>query len=336
MPQPLPFVLLNKLQHPSLKETFLLCRDDSFIQHYSAQVSSQEGRVYWVHQLKAKITFISYSKSRTDQTKRDNRTVAKAKQWNLEDGGQPDTALFQFLSIRRAVMAFTGDDGQGWTQQWPPAFTITSPMTSASPTQLLLETRQSRHKGFSYPLIPIRHWSYFMETFHQWPCGTNSPEPAAQRTGVQLLQHINLKREDEVPSLDLEAKGNLFLNLEPLNTDSHHANVPLSQTRHWQKSTLFLLSLLLFSLVTQPHQSVTHCSTEQKHPGHSEMPVSQWDTPCVRAPGLLVGAAEVQPAQNHILPCSKPHHAATAPAASSQLSKTPPTLQRKLQVLYCF
>lgn len=59
------------------------------------------------------------------------------------------------------------------------------------------------------------------------------------RAGAQLLQHINLKREDEVPSLDLEAKGKLFLNLEPLNTDSHHANVPLSQTRHWRKALYF-------------------------------------------------------------------------------------------------
>lgn len=111
MPQPLPFVLLNQLHHPSLREAFpqlLLCRDDSFIQHYSAQVSSQEDRVYWVHQRKAQITFISYSKSRTDQTKRDDRTVAKAKQCNLEDGVQPDTALLQFPSIRRAVMASIG------------------------------------------------------------------------------------------------------------------------------------------------------------------------------------------------------------------------------------
>lgn len=63
----------------------LLCRDDSFVQHYSAQVSSQEARVYRVHQHKAEITFISLSKSRADQTKRDNRTVAKTKQWNSED-----------------------------------------------------------------------------------------------------------------------------------------------------------------------------------------------------------------------------------------------------------
>lgn len=88
--------------------SLLLCRDDSFTQHYSAQVSSQEARVYWVHQLKAKITFISYSTPRAAQTKRDNRTVAKAKQWNLEDRGQPETALFQFPSIRRALMAFIG------------------------------------------------------------------------------------------------------------------------------------------------------------------------------------------------------------------------------------
>lgn len=111
MPQPLPFVLLNKLQDRSSKEglpQLLLGRDGSFIQRYPAQVSSQEVRVYWVHQLKAKITFLSYRKSRADQTKRDNGTVAKAKQWNLEDWGQPDTALLQFPSIRRAVMAFIG------------------------------------------------------------------------------------------------------------------------------------------------------------------------------------------------------------------------------------
>lgn len=113
-----------------------------------------------------------------------------------------------------------------WLQHHPPSFCT--------------ETRQSRHKGFSYPLIPVRHWAYFTETFHQWPCSTNSPELAAQRAVAQLLQHSILKREDEVPSLDLEAKGKLFLNLEPLNTDSHHANVPLfSWTRHWQKALYF-------------------------------------------------------------------------------------------------
>lgn len=156
MPQPLPFVLLNKLQDWSSKEALpqlLLGRDGSFIQHYPAQVSSQEARV-WVHQLKAKITFISYRKSRADQTKRDNRTVAKAKQWNLEDWGQPDTALLQFPSIRRAVMAFIG-----WW--WPMLNTTVASSLhhhlthgTASPIQLLHRDQAAYTQKFQLPIDP--------------------------------------------------------------------------------------------------------------------------------------------------------------------------------------
>lgn len=190
---------------PSL---LLLCRDDSFIQHYSAQVSSQEARVYGVHHLKAKITFIPCSKSRAEQTKRDNRTVAKAKQWNLEDVGQLDTLLLQFPSMRRAMMAFIA----GWC--WPRLSTImassihhhlTHGHSITHPASAL--TSQSRQKDFSYPLILIRHRSYFSETFHQWPCGTNSPEPAARESRSATSPAHQFKKGRWSAILGSEGKG---------------------------------------------------------------------------------------------------------------------------------
>lgn len=211
-----------------------------------------------------------------------------------------------------------------WLQHHPPSFCT--------------ETTLPRHKSFSYPLILTRHWSYFIETFHQWPCGTNSPEPAARESRSATSAAHQFKEGRWSAILGSGGKGKTVFK----SGTTKYRLSPCKRTTFTDqtlaKSTLFLLALLLFSLATQPHQLVTHCSTEQKYPGHSKTPVSQWDTPCVRAPSMLVGAAEVQPAQNHILPCSKPHSPATAPApaASNQLSKPPPTLQRKLQVFYCF
>lgn len=88
------------------------------------------------------------------------------------------------------------------------------------------------------------------------------------------------------------------------------------------RNTLFLPALVLFSLVPQAHQSVTHCSPEQNQPGHTR---AVRHSLCVRALGWSCRGAtstEPHPALQQTPPqpcCQLPNHLNPSKKASSSL-----------------